>query len=49
MQVREPWQNTGVYYNAPVRAWSYDTLFNTKAPPGTLKGVLMFKGQWAQK
>ncbi len=48
MQVTAPWQNTGVYYNAPVRNWSYDTLFNTSPPPGTPRGVVMTKGQWAQ-
>ena len=48
-QVTAPWRNTGEYYNAPVRAWSYDTLFNKATPPGTPKGVLMFKGQWSQK
>jgi hypothetical protein len=48
-QVTAPWRNTGEYYNAPVRVWSYDTLFNRAIPPGTPKGVLMFKGQWSQK
>ena len=48
MQVTSPWQNTGVYYNAPIRNWSYDTLFNTNPPPGTPRGVVMTRGQWAQ-
>lgn len=48
MQVTSPWQNTGVYYNAPVRNWRYDTLFNTNPPPGTPRGVVMTKGQWSQ-
>jgi hypothetical protein len=48
MQVTSPWQNTGVYYNAPIRNWSYDTLFNTSPPPGTPRGVVMTRGQWAQ-
>jgi hypothetical protein len=48
MQVTAPWQNTGVYYNAPVRNWSYDTLFNTNPPPGTPRGVIMTRGQWSQ-
>jgi hypothetical protein len=48
MQVTAPWQNTGVYYNAPIRNWSYDTLFNTNPPPGTPRGVVMTKGQWSQ-
>jgi len=47
-QVTQPWQNTGVYYNAPVRNWSYDTLFDTTIPPGTPKGVVMQKGRWAR-
>ena len=48
MQVTAPWQNTGVYYNAPIRNWSYDTLFNTNPPPGTPQGVVMARGQWSQ-
>jgi hypothetical protein len=48
MQVAAPWQNTGVYYNAPIRNWSYDTLFNTNPPPGTPRGIVMTRGQWAQ-
>jgi hypothetical protein len=48
MQVTAPWQNTGVYYNAPIRNWSYDTLFNTNPPPGTPRGVVMTRGQWSQ-
>ncbi|HYB42599.1 MAG TPA: hypothetical protein VEL75_12550, partial [Candidatus Methylomirabilis sp.] len=54
-QVTAPWQNTvqagnaNGYYNAPTRAWSYDTLFNRATPPGTPKGVVMFRGQWSQK
>jgi hypothetical protein len=48
-QVTAPWQNTGVYYNAPTRVWSYDTLFNKATPPGTPKGVVMYRGQWTQK
>jgi hypothetical protein len=47
-QVTAPWQNTGVYYNAPTRNWSYDTLFNTNPPPGTPRGVVMTRGQWSQ-
>ncbi|HKV70632.1 MAG TPA: PilX N-terminal domain-containing pilus assembly protein [Gemmatimonadales bacterium] len=47
-QVTAPWQNTGVYYNAPIRNWSYDTLFNTNPPPGTPRGVVMTRGQWSQ-
>ncbi len=48
LQVTAPWQNTGVYYNAPIRNWSYDTLFNTNPPPGTPRGVVMTRGQWSQ-
>lgn len=48
LQVTSPWQNTGVYYNAPTRHWSYDTLFNTNPPPGTPRGVVMTRGQWSQ-
>jgi hypothetical protein len=48
MQVTAPWQNTGVYYNAPIRNWSYDTLFNTTPPPGTPRGIVMTRGQWSQ-
>ena len=29
------WQSTGIYYNAPTRAWAFDTLFKDKPPPGT--------------
>jgi len=47
-QVSAPWQNTGVYYNAPTRNWSYDTLFNTNPPPGTPRGIVMTRGQWTQ-
>lgn len=36
------------YYQAPVRNWSYDTLFNTDPPPGTPSGVIMVKGAWSQ-
>jgi hypothetical protein len=43
------WQNTGVYYNAPNRAWSYDTSFNTTPPPGTPQGIIMSKGRWYQQ
>ena len=46
---REPIENTGVYYNAPSRAWSYDTSFNTTPPPGTPQGVIMSKGRWYQQ
>lgn len=49
LQVRAPWQNTGVYYNAPIRNWSYDTLFSTTPPPWTPMGVIMVRGQWSQK
>ncbi len=48
-QATANWQNTGVYYNAPSRAWSYDTSFNTTPPPGTPQGVIMSKGRWYQQ
>jgi len=48
-QVTKPWQNTGNYYNAPLRNWGYDVLFNTDPPPGTPRGILMIKGQWSRK
>jgi hypothetical protein len=47
------WRNTGTslpaYYTAPIRNWSYDTLFNSIPPPGTPMGVIITKGQWSQK
>jgi Tfp pilus assembly protein PilX len=43
------WKSPGAYYNPPVRAWSYDTLFNTKPPPGAPTGIIMTKGRWAQQ
>src|SRR5262245_9055975 len=39
----------GQYYTAPTRIWSYDTMFNTAPPPGTLQGVLLLRGPWTQK
>jgi hypothetical protein len=48
-QVTKPWQNTGVYYNAPHRNWSYDPLFNATPPPGTPTGTLLVRGQWSRK
>jgi Tfp pilus assembly protein PilX len=48
-QATANWQNTGVYYNAPNRHWSYDTLFNTTPPPGTPQGVILSKGRWYQQ
>ncbi len=48
LQVRAPWQTTGVYYNAPTRNWSYDTLFNGTPPPGTPMAVRRVRGQWSQ-
>lgn len=38
----------GQYYNAPIRNWGYDTLFNTTPPPGTPAGVVIVKGAWSQ-
>jgi hypothetical protein len=48
-QVTQPWQNTGGYYNAPNRIWSYDALFNTTPPPGTPMGTLLVRGQWSRR
>lgn len=48
-QVTAPWQNTGIYYNAPIRTWSYDPLFDTTPPPGTPLGIVILKGPWAQQ
>ena len=36
------------FYEPPIRNWSYDTLFNTKVPPGTPSAVILFKGPWSQ-
>jgi hypothetical protein len=39
----------GQYYNAPIRDWGYDTLFDTTQPPGTPKGVLgMTRVAWSE-
>lgn len=47
------WRNTGnslpAYYNAPNRNWAYDSMFNSVLPPGTPMGVIINKGQWAQR
>ncbi len=41
------WQATGVYYNAPVRNWDYDTDFLTGAmPPFTPWAVEVDRGAW---
>ena len=38
------------YYRAPIRNWSYDTLFDTQLPPGAPKGVIsVTKGRWSQE
>ncbi len=42
------WQQPGAYYNAPIRNWTYDTLFNTSPPPGTPQAVLITRGAWRQ-
>jgi Tfp pilus assembly protein PilX len=36
------------YYDAPTRAWAYDSLFNTTPPPGTPRGILISKGRWSE-
>ena len=43
-----PWQNTGIYYNAPTRNWSFDVNFldPMKQPPGTPGIRLIIRGKW---
>jgi hypothetical protein len=44
------WVSSGSssYYLAPTRNWSYDTLFNTRQPPGAPRGIVFVKGRWRQ-
>ncbi|MCI0484307.1 MAG: PilX N-terminal domain-containing pilus assembly protein [candidate division NC10 bacterium] len=37
-----------LYYTPPNRIWSYETLFNTKQPPGAPMGIIYIRGQWSQ-
>jgi len=37
-----------LYYTPPNRIWSYETLFNTKQPPGAPMGIIYTRGQWSQ-
>lgn len=41
------WQNTGVYYNAPVRQYTFG-VFGTNWPPGTPYFSYASKGTWRQ-
>jgi len=41
------WQNTGVYYNAPVRKYTFG-VFGTNWPPGTPYVLNTSKGTWRQ-
>ena len=45
-----PWQQTGYYYNAPNRIWSYDTdLVNpSNWPPGAPRVHTVQRGTWRQ-
>ena len=46
---REP-GSLGAYYGPPERDWGYDTLFNTKLPPGTPMATLpLVRGRWSQE
>lgn len=49
-QSTAPWQNTGIYYNAPQRNWYFDTNFldPNKLPPGTPVLRSLQRGQWVQ-
>lgn len=49
-QATARWQNTGAYYNAPVRNWYFDTNFldPRKLPPGTPISRSLKRGQWVQ-
>ncbi len=49
-QATAPWQNTGVYYNAPGRNWYFDVNFldPNKLPPGTPILRSLKRGQWVQ-
>lgn len=37
------------YYSPPNRNWSFDPLFNTSAPPGTPRGIIVTRHWWSQK
>jgi type II secretory pathway pseudopilin PulG len=49
-QSTAPWQNTGVYYNAPTRNWYFDVNFldPRKLPPGTPVARSLKRSQWVQ-
>lgn len=49
-QATAPWQNTGIYYNAPARNWHFDVNFldPDKLPPGSPILRSLKRGQWAQ-
>lgn len=49
-QAKARWQTTGIYYNAPVRNWYFDTQFKDpkKLPPGTPTLRSVQRGQWVQ-
>ncbi|MDZ4340081.1 MAG: PilX N-terminal domain-containing pilus assembly protein [candidate division NC10 bacterium] len=36
------------YRTPPKRPWTYDTLFDTKIPPGTPMGIIYTRGQWSE-
>jgi hypothetical protein len=42
------WQQTGIYYNPPVRKWAFDVNFlnQAKLPPGTPQVRKLIRGQW---
>jgi hypothetical protein len=52
MQATGAWRccgNSGNnYYRAPIRNWSYDTLFNTSPPPGTPSGIVIMRSRWSR-
>ena len=43
-----PWQNIGVYYDPPVRNWSFDANFKypDKLPPATPTAYVLTRGEW---
>ena len=38
--------DTGNIYSPPGRKWSFDSLFRTQPPPGTLQSVVYSRGRW---
>lgn len=46
--VTKPWDNPGIYYNAPNRRYNFDTTFSSKSPPGSVEAIVLSRGIWTK-